>query len=96
MQSCGAQSQWVHLKTNSHIEDSGNIVEEGQKDFKNWRIRGFAVRPCLLVRTESTLMKSHQLAFLEINLAKTSTKDMLIWKEEDPGILRCIQRDTIH
>lgn len=38
----------------------GSLLKKGQKDFKTWKIRGFAMRQCLLIMSDATPMKSHQ------------------------------------
>lgn len=48
---------------NTHTEAQETLQTShggGERDCENSRIRDFAVRPCLLVMSEATSIKSHQ------------------------------------
>lgn len=62
MQSCGVQSQWIHLQNILIPESQGTLMKRGHKDCKSQRvrIREFALRLCLLVTPEAIPMRSQQ------------------------------------
>ena len=63
MQSCGTQSQVMHLHYNScTTEGSGIIAEQGSR--KSQRDQEVAVRLCLLEMSDTTAMIRRQLSSL--------------------------------
>ena len=56
----GVYSQWVHLEDTPTFKAQGTLQYVGQRDFKNQKIREFAVRMCLLIRSEVIPIKSYQ------------------------------------
>lgn len=62
-----------------YTQGSEIIVEWGQNDCKDWRIREFAVRPCPL----ETLIKSHQHDGPNSEHAKVDSKSPTLHKELD-------------
>lgn len=60
MQSCPAQSQWIHLQTLLSL-CSGATAEEETEKFKSQMIKNVAVRLYLLKSSEAVLIHSHKM-----------------------------------
>lgn len=60
MQSCEAQSHWIHLQNIPTFKVPGTLQKRGWKDCKSRRIREFGVRLFLLVTSATILIKSYQ------------------------------------
>lgn len=68
-------------KTASTHEAQGALLTRGWKDYKSQRIKEFAVGLWLLLMSEATLITSHQMDYLNMNLTRTIFS-MLKWTEE--------------
>lgn len=74
MQNCGAQSQWIYLENNPAPKTQGTLWKRGQKDLKRQRIRSFAVKSCLRVMSEATLISPMDMSAHKGELNKDDTK----------------------
>lgn len=59
-QNCRSQSQWIDLQNTNTPKVHRAFQKRGQKKFKSWRTRYFAVRWCLLITPDAKPMKFYQ------------------------------------
>lgn len=58
MQSCGIQTQWIHLQITSPPKAQGPQWKKEQQECERQRVIEFAVKKCLLGTREATGIKS--------------------------------------